>query len=509
NTWTAGNVTGFFPVNKATAQLSYVATGTSPITTAQYEGNTVGAYLQAADQPGATDLEITPQVFYTPGGSNPAQGQGLNLFTDSTKVLTESMLLQIPTATGTGPWIAVKHFFTGQGGQHNFDISVLLFRTHGSTTPGPVINGDTHTNAIVCVVPIGVATSNPYVTTITGAYTTSTYSGFTPIAYSISQAQVIAVLQLIDGNNPNGWSYSHDPTQYLMTTLHINAEIQSLPSSDTLGWSCQNWVASMLTTTSAVGSAAYTIGASSWKTLPVGGGGYVRNLIVAADGTMVGRTDTAGAYLYNGSSWNQLINVNSMPASFVSANFAWGLGGAYELAIAPSNTQIFYMVFDNTMWKSTNKGTTWTQLSGFTHTCNPYDGNAQIGQKMAVDPNNVNIVYAGVEGGGLYVTVNGGTSWSLVSGVPAGTGAGVCGIVFGPASNQIGGVTQVIYACRQGTGVYVTVNGGTSWSLTSSGPTTVQNAQLDASGNYWCSGNSANIWKYSGTWSNVTTGGGN
>jgi hypothetical protein len=252
-----------------------------------------------------------------------------------------------------------------------------------------------------------------------------------------------------------------------------------------------------------------------WQTLPIGGGGYVRGLIVAADGTMIGRTDTSGAYLYNygTSSWNQIVNPTSMPSTWIAANIEASLGGVYEVAIAPSNTQVLYMNFANVMFKSTNQGATWTQLTGWgTHSCDGSDGNAQIGQKMAVDPNNPNIVYAGVEGGGLYVTIDGGTTWNLVSSVPAGTTAGICGIVFGPASNQVGGVTQVIYACRQGTGVYVTTNGGTSWALTSSGPTTVQNASLDASGNYWCAGNGADVWKYTasgGTWANLLTGGGN
>lgn len=258
-----------------------------------------------------------------------------------------------------------------------------------------------------------------------------------------------------------------------------------------------------------------TTSAPSWKTLPVGGGGFVRGLIIAADGTMVGRTDTAGAYLYSSvtSSWNQLITSSSMPAAFITANFNAGLGGVYEFAIAPSNTQIFYMMASSggtsgqsTMWKSANQGATWTQLTAFgNQSCNPNDNNSQIGQKMAVDANNSNIVYVGVEGGGLYVTTNGGTTWALVTGVPAGTGAGICGIVFGPASNQVGGVTQVIYACRQGTGVYVTLNGGTSWALTSSGPTSVVNAILDASGNYWCAGNlGANIFKYNGSWTTAS-----
>ena len=34
---------------------------------------------------------------------------------------------------------------------------------------------------------------------------------------------------------------------------------------------------------------------TTWQTLKVGGGGYVRGLDVAPDGTMVGRTDTNGA----------------------------------------------------------------------------------------------------------------------------------------------------------------------------------------------------------------------
>jgi hypothetical protein len=255
-----------------------------------------------------------------------------------------------------------------------------------------------------------------------------------------------------------------------------------------------------------------TTAAPSWQTLPIGGGGYVRNLIVAADGTMVGRTDSAGAYLWNAgtSSWSQLINANSMPASWVNTYFNAGMNGCYEVAIAPSNTQIFYMNYANTMWKSSNQGSTWTQLTGFgTVVCNPNSNYAQFGQRIAVDPNNTNIVYSGTDTNGVYVSSNGGTTWAAVSAIPAGTGAGITGIVFGPASNQVGGVTQVIYICSNGNGVYLSTNGGSTWALTSGGPTTVQNAQLDSAGNYWCAGNSANVWKYTAsgaTWANLAGG---
>ena len=49
--------------------------------------------------------------------------------------------------------------------------------------------------------------------------------------------------------------------------------------------------------------AVFSIGsavATGWQTLKVGAGGYVRGMYIAPDGTMVARTDTNGAYYYNG-----------------------------------------------------------------------------------------------------------------------------------------------------------------------------------------------------------------
>jgi hypothetical protein len=105
----------------------------------------------------------------------------------------------------------------------------------------------------------------------------------------------------------------------------------------------------------------------------------------------------------------------------------------------------------------------------------------------------------------MYVTTNGGASWTQVSGVPAGTGAGITGILFYSGGGQVGGVTQGIYASSNGHGVYTTVNGGSTWTLTSGGPTNVVNAAIDSSGNYYAIGNSgANGFKYSGgSWSNI------
>jgi len=257
-----------------------------------------------------------------------------------------------------------------------------------------------------------------------------------------------------------------------------------------------------------ISSAAHA--ATSWQDLKIGGGGYVRGLAVAPDGTMVGRTDTNGAYLWSGSAWVQLVNSSSMPAAFIAQNPVSTGAGVYELQMAPSKSSTMYMMFDGYVFASTNKGTTWTQTA-FTQDSagtNPNDNYAQVGQKMAVDPINPNIVYVGTEDRGLYVTTNGGTSWSAVSSVPTGTGAGISGILFYPGGGAAGGATQVIYACSNGSGVYVSTNGGTTWRLTSGGPTGVNYAAIDSSGNYYAIGNGgAGVWKYSsGKWTEVNSG---
>ena len=135
------------------------------------------------------------------------------------------------------------------------------------------------------------------------------------------------------------------------------------------------------------------------------------------------RTDTNGAYLWNGSAWVQLINSSSMPAALIAQNPVSTGSGVYELQMAPSNSSIMYMMFNGYVFKSTNKGTTWAQTA-FTENSagtNPNDSYGQVGQKMAVDPNNSNIVYVGTEERGDVFRQTSGASWTQVSQVPTGS----------------------------------------------------------------------------------------
>src|ERR1700733_2933673 len=238
-----------------------------------------------------------------------------------------------------------------------------------------------------------------------------------------------------------------------------------------------------------------------WQTLKVGAGGFATGLDIDPDGTRVVRTDTNGAYLWNGTQWVQLVTSSSMPAAFDFSG-----QGVYEIQMAPSNSSIMYMMFDGYLFKSSNKGTTWTQPAFPPVSANPNDSYRYNGQKMAIDPNNPNIVYVGTSSSGLFVSKDGGSTWSKVSAIPAAAGQGITGILFDPAiKGAVNGVTQTIFASSYGPGVYESTNGGTSWTALTGGPSDVVSAAVSSTGVYYASDGS-NLWGYAGgKWTELTS----
>ena len=83
------------------------------------------------------------------------------------------------------------------------------------------------------------------------------------------------------------------------------------------------------------------------------------------------------------------------------------------MAIAPSNTQVLYIADNTTIWKTTNGGTTWTDITGSLPVSTAYIGYIAIKNN---DPNTVWITMSGFSTPGVYQTVNGGTTWTNISG---------------------------------------------------------------------------------------------
>lgn len=114
----------------------------------------------------------------------------------------------------------------------------------------------------------------------------------------------------------------------------------------------------------------------------------------------------------------------------------------------PQSSQTLYAGYKN-VWKSTNRGTTWTQISTF---------NSGGLTSLAVAPSNPQYIYAST-GGTVYKTTNGGASWTTIT--PAAAGGSLTYIAVHTTNPDIVWVTRSGYSA--GNKVYKTTDGGASW----------------------------------------------
>jgi len=216
----------------------------------------------------------------------------------------------------------------------------------------------------------------------------------------------------------------------------------------------------------------YAQNSSGWNKMKLGAGGWMTGMSIHPSGSPVyARSDVHNAWKWdeNSGEWSPLITSSSMPADRVDWHQYYGV---MSIVSAPSNNQVAYMAYYNTVLKSTNQGDTWvsTNFPGandFTNaTMKPNTSEGKVhGERLAVDPANQNVVYLGSINDGLYVTSNGGNSWNTVAGIPSGTAErGIRQVVFDPYSGTTSGKTNIIYITVDGVGVYKSTNAGASWS---------------------------------------------
>lgn len=241
----------------------------------------------------------------------------------------------------------------------------------------------------------------------------------------------------------------------------------------------------------------------SWKPLRIGAGGWLTGIDIAADGTKVIRTDTSGAYRWSDAKaqWVPLLTTKTMPTG------TYGFGGAYEIAVAHSNSSRIYVLVDGSLFRSDNGGTAFTRtaLTGLnTPASDNYRG---LGRKMSVDPRNPDFIVLGTAADGAYTSTDGGATWrSRTEIAKAQSGAGMR-VAFDPSA----GASARVFVASQGVGVYVSTDGGGTFTLTPGGPVNVQHMVVDQGGTLWATegqdGN--NLRKFaSGSWSAVSAQGG-
>lgn len=246
--------------------------------------------------------------------------------------------------------------------------------------------------------------------------------------------------------------------------------------------------------------------ASGWQTLKLGAGGFITGGDIASDGTMVGRTDTYGAYRYDTSTskWVQLVTQNSIPSGDWYIDF--GDRGVWEIRIAPSDTSVFYMIWNGYVYKSTDSGATWVRkaLTQMDPDSVAYPNGAYkfIGGKLAIDPNDPAKVIVAVPGGRPWRTSDSGANWTEITDITAATTSDGPGTVLYYDSSTV-------YVANYGRGVWKSTNAGVNFSAMTGGPTMVNNWVHDSAGNlYACAypvtGNNFYKCTSAGTWSNIT-----
>ena len=256
-----------------------------------------------------------------------------------------------------------------------------------------------------------------------------------------------------------------------------------------------------------------------------------------ATGTCAGAASGGWGTSYSAPCWEQLFTATSIQSP--SLTIANGLNqGVLEAVSCNNNTSDAYAFFNGNLWVTTNlKAVASSRVWSQTPLTNAIGGNQGIsagtGPAIACDPANPNLVYAGVPGN-LKVTSNGlsgaSASFANVSGVGT-TGTLPSLTVFDPESStgtcsQFSGTpacTLHFWVFTDGTGVYETYNGGSSFTKTTSGPTTASGScgqggycfrmQADQFSQLWAAIGDAKLYKYipngtagSGTWSSSTPG---
>jgi photosystem II stability/assembly factor-like uncharacterized protein len=140
--------------------------------------------------------------------------------------------------------------------------------------------------------------------------------------------------------------------------------------------------------------------------------------------------------------------------AYVAAN---GLGpGAWvsPFVMDPVSNQTLYLGY-NDIWKTTDRGDTWSLISNF--------GSSTTLKQMAIAPSNNQVIYASTYDT-LYVTANGGTSWTYTT----------IGSITGTLTNKISYITVhptnplvlwlTISGFDAGNKVFKSINGGISWT---------------------------------------------
>ncbi len=245
---------------------------------------------------------------------------------------------------------------------------------------------------------------------------------------------------------------------------------------------------------------------AQWKSVRVGGGGAITSIQAhpKVQNLYFITTDVGTPYRWNSTTqaWEGLFY--DLPSNY------WSKAASGNLTFDPGDAtgNVLYATIGatwstGTILKSVDRGDTWSECP-ISIDVKPNSDHV-YGQRLAVDPNNSNIVYVttrpsttGVTAiNGTFKSVDAGKTWTKIN--------NLCGafLLFDVSGGVTSGITNNIFiGCADG--VYQTTNGGTGFNLMSGSPTSSYRADIHSNGTMYVTHfKSVKKWS-SSTWSSIT-----
>jgi xyloglucan-specific exo-beta-1,4-glucanase len=254
---------------------------------------------------------------------------------------------------------------------------------------------------------------------------------------------------------------------------------------------------------------------TAWQNVNITAGGFVDGLVFsqAERGLAYARTDIGGAYRWSGSTWVPLLDFTSFDN--------WNDLGVESIAADPRNAGKVWVAVgeyptsgNGEVLRSSNQGRTW-QTATLPFPLDSNENGRNMGERLAVDPGNDNILYLASPGNGLWRSADGGKTWQQVTSFPVTStpdDVGLSFVTFDP------GTKNIFVGDATGTDLYESTDNGVTWQLINNEPTGMmpQHGVMASNGIFYVDYanqpgpngmTDGSVWKldtHTGTWTDIT-----
>ena len=261
-----------------------------------------------------------------------------------------------------------------------------------------------------------------------------------------------------------------------------------------------------------------------WSRMSTGGGGYMTGIQFhpKVPGLKYVRTDVAVPFRMDPGSDSWVYTGDEFSPAFER------LEGSDGFALHPTDPNTIFAFIglglnspQRGLYRSFDRGETWEKvLDVYTNGNNKPTANVESraqGEPLAIDPNNTDYIYAGTQQEGLFRTTTGGGAgtWASIGNIPNFQGVGIRNVAI-DSNFTVDNPTrsQYIYVNNFSEGIYLSTDGGETYSLMPSSPTaTATRMRMGPDGNLYMSTLNG-FWKYTpgtpyenGVWENISPNG--